>query len=121
MLVMRKVQLEVLGESARRRFEERLGAHLRRFFPRPCEVLGQEGLRQVCREGIERAQSYGMTSERDLCKFLSLVFVFGRDFDREQPWAAEILRLGSVPSRRMERLYAAALARADEGRGILSS
>jgi hypothetical protein len=43
------------------------------------------------------------------------MLVFGRDFDREHPWAAEILRLGSAPGQRTERLYAAALTRLSGG------
>ena len=114
MLIVRSAQVEALAASAQRDFEERLTAHLKRFFPRPCAVLGEGGLRQLCRDGITRARTYGLRSERDLCKYLNLMLVFGHAFDREQPWAAEILQLGSAPSRRMERLYAVALERAGE-------
>jgi len=117
MLVMRTAQLEALRASAQQRFEERLMAHLGRIFPRPCAVLGEAGLRHLCRDGIARARTYGLRSERDLCKYLSLMLVFGHNFDREQPWAAEILQLGSAPGRRMERLYATAQERAGEGQG----
>jgi hypothetical protein len=118
MLVVRTAQLEALAASAERLFEERLVAHLEKFFPRPCAGLGEAGLRQLCREGIARARTYGLRSERDLCKYLNLMFVFGRAFDREQSWAAEILRLRSAPGQRMERLYAIALEKAREGKGL---
>jgi hypothetical protein len=114
MLVVRTAQLEALGASVQQHFEERLMAHLERFFPQPCVILGEFGLRQLCQEGIARARAYGLRSERDLCKYLNLMFVFGCDFDHEQPWAAEILQLGSAPGRRMERLYQAALERIGE-------
>jgi hypothetical protein len=119
MLVLRNAQLKALEAAAWREFEDRLMTHLQRFFPAPCAALGPAGLRRLCQEGIARARAHGFRSERDLCKFLSLTLVFGRDFDREQPWATEIVALGGAPSARMDRLFAAGLARAEEGRGIL--
>lgn len=118
MLVLRNAQLAALGASAQRRFEERLLAHLERFFPHLCAQLGEAGLRQLCQDGIARARTYGLRSERDLCKYINLILVFGPGFDREQPWAAEILELNSAPGQRMEKIYAAALERLGDDQGI---
>jgi hypothetical protein len=33
--------------------------------------------------GVLRAKAYGIQAERDMVKYLNLMFVFGRDFDTE--------------------------------------
>jgi hypothetical protein len=48
-------------------------------------------LLELIRHGVGRARAHGIDTERGACKLLNLMFVFGRDFDRELPWAREIL------------------------------
>src|ERR1700730_7854999 len=97
MLTMRSPQMTVLSEDLRRRFQHRLMDHAQRYFPDVCQMLGYE-LRATVRTCIRRGQKYGFTSQRDLCKFLNLTFIFGREFDRDPRcgWATEILP-GGLP------------------------
>lgn len=93
MLTIRKPQLEALGARHRAAFAARIAEHLGRFFPERCRVLGADGVAEAVEHGITRAALYGITSERDVCKYIDLMFVFGRDLDRAEshPWAARIL------------------------------
>jgi hypothetical protein len=93
MLIIRKPQLEALGARHRSAFAARMGEHLQRFFPERCRALGAEGVAEAIEHGITRSALYGITSERDVCKYIDLMFVFGRDLDRAEshPWAARIL------------------------------
>lgn len=55
--------------------------------------MSDEELDDAIRHGVKRALAYGIGTERDAAKFVSLTFVLGRDFDRDPrlPWAREIL------------------------------
>ena len=122
MLVIRKEQMEVLSHYVLKGFEDRMVEHLNEFFPDQCETLGEPDVREAVQYGIDRAGSYGITSERDVCKYLNLMFTFGRDFDVDPrlPWAAAILNAGDVtdPTRKIERLYTEAMDNAHEGNGF---
>jgi len=87
--------------------------HLTRFFPDESGAMGEEGLREHVRHAIDRGKDYGLTSERDLCKYLNLTMVYGRDFDIDPQleWMREFLTDPDVPepSERMSRLYAQTL------------
>ncbi len=115
MWVIRRQQIAALEAAQSRRFEEQLAAHLRRHFPGPCARLGEAGLREAIRHGRRKAARYRIVAERDVCKFVSLALVFGRDFDEDPrlPWAGAILRgAGDAgPTLRVNRLYLEALER----------
>jgi hypothetical protein len=111
MLIIREEQLRVLGEYARADLEARMLAHLARFFPARCAALGEQETRSLIAHGVERAKRYSLDTEAEICKYLNLMFSFGRDFDTEQDWAAQVLNgrdrggHGSL----IERLYSLAL------------
>ncbi len=121
MLVIRSSQMEAFRAHMRRQFEDRMVAHVWKVFPDQCEDLGGEVVRDAARHGIERAEAHGFSVERDVCRYVDLTFLFGRDFDtdRSLPWAAAILadsRFDDQPSARMERLWDEAKARRDADR-----
>ena len=91
-MILRKEQLEAFADGAAKRFEDRLIAHVSKFFPKDCAALGGR-LREEVRYGIDRAGAYGLVSERETCKFVDVMFAFGRDFDAggQFPWGAEVL------------------------------
>lgn len=84
--------------------------HLKKFFPRQCEAEGEPQIRKTIQYGIERAAAYGITAERDVCKYIDLMIVFGSDFDADEqlPWAGEILRRRSHPATKMRALHSSA-------------
>ncbi len=89
--------------------------HLNKHFPKNCAALGEAGVREAIGAGIASAKKYGIVSERDVCKYINLMFAFGRDFDVDPklPWAAQILRtrVYESPGDRMRALYETAKTR----------
>lgn len=120
---IRKEQVEAFVEVSRRDFENRMVVHLRRVLPGECEPLGEKGLREMIRYGLRRAGTYRITLERDVCHYLILMLVLGRDFDNDGalPWAGLILhQLEQDPSDRIERVYAKAMELEDGRTGMHS-
>jgi hypothetical protein len=97
------------AEAATQKYERRLCVHLNRFFPEECAALGELKIRDTVRYSIHRATTHGFVSERDVCKFVDVMFILGREFDEDQslPWARTILsnnEVGEDPTLRIERL-----------------
>lgn len=94
-------------------FVDRMTDHLRKHFPAYCDGLGESLTRQAILEGIGRASEYSIVGDRNVCRFIDLLFAFGPTFDLEPDfaWAREILEDSSVDSAaKMKRLYNTALA-----------
>ncbi len=115
MLTIRKEQIQAFSRVAMKEFEKDMLQHLEQFFPDECATLGGKALREYIQNAIVRAKEYGLTSERDLCKYLNLTMVYGRDFDTdpELEWMRDFLTDPDVldPGERMSRLYAESLHR----------
>jgi len=122
MVIIRNEQMDKLGKDEARKFEDKMVAHLKEFFPDTCEELGEPGVRKSIRHGVERAESYGLVDEQDVCTYIDVMYVFGQDFDRdpECPWASRILNDKSIddPGDRADMLHEEALTQvaALEGR-----
>lgn len=112
MLTIRKEQLAVFGPLGKKAFEDRMLQHLNKIFPEQCKALGEPKLRETIQYGTQRAASYLITSERDVCKYIDLMIIYGRDFDQDTnlPWAQAVLQNKNIrdPSAKIERLYKAA-------------
>jgi len=111
MLTIRKEQLRVFDQDRRSRFLALMLAHLRKFFPARCESLGERGLREWIEHGTKRAATYHVVSERDVCKYIDIMLVFGKDFDQDArfPWAARLLKIPRTkPGEKMNLLFEAA-------------
>jgi hypothetical protein len=111
-------QIETFKTSMKASFDARMLVHLRKFFPAQCESLGEEEIIAAVHYGVEHAAGYGVTAERDVCKYIDLMFGLGRDFDKDVrlPWAQKILVDREIPdpSVRIDRLYDSALIRTRE-------
>lgn len=114
MLVIRRDQVEVFRALLRERFEDQVLVHVREFFPSRCNALGEDGTRALIRHGIDRARGYGIQREKDVCKYVDIAFVFGRDFDTEQPWAPSILRSAASGEQRIQALFDVAVRSAQD-------
>jgi hypothetical protein len=115
MLTIRKEQMKVFGRVTMQEFEKDMVLHLMHFFPDESAAMGDKALRAHIRHAIARAKEYSVTSERDLCKYLNLTMVYGRDFDTDPnlEWMKDFLADPEVPNpgERMARLHAEALYR----------
>ena len=112
-MMIRRKQMAAFEADKRRRFVRGMIDHVGRFFSRRCFELGDDAVREWVEHGVDRAAFYGLASERDVCKYIDVMFAFGRDVDRDPGcrWAAAILQDGSLrPAReRADRLAEAAL------------
>ena len=111
-MVIRQEQMSAFAEGATSDFENRMVVHLNKCFPAECETLREPGVRKTIRHGIDRAAKYGIKSERDVCKYIDFMMVYGRDFDTREdlPWASRILndQVLRNSTARMDSLFAAA-------------
>ena len=115
MLTIRQAQFAVFSQLEVQKFEEWMLAHLKKFFPRQCAAAGDQRLREMVRHGIQRSALYGITAKRDVCKYIDLMIVFGRDFDTDNRlrWPGEILGKKRDPDVTMQALVRAAKSRLD--------
>jgi hypothetical protein len=113
MFVVRRETWDKLAEDAYADFVARMRRHLRESFPEQCDSLGATRTGQLIEYGIRRARTYGFETERDVCKYILLICVFGHAFDRDErlPWARQILesRDPASPSERIDLLYDVAI------------
>ena len=110
-LTISELQFNSLSAQAERSFEFRMFDHLGRFFPEQCSALSQDGVATVVLQGIARAAAYHITSQREVCKFIDLMFSFGADFDTRLPIARQMLSDSTVPAgERVTRLVQVCLA-----------
>jgi hypothetical protein len=119
LLRVRAEQMVALESSPRGVFERWVEAHLERCFPDHCSRLrGDSGVRDFIAHGIERARVHGITSQREVCKYIDLMVTLGRDFDTDLAlsWAGEILRDPAKISERarVRRVILGVVARAPE-------
>ncbi len=113
MLVIRQGQMKLLGASVRRRFEGEMAVHLHEFFPDLCAAMNRDDLAVFVQTTIDKALAYGIERERDVCKFLNVSMVFGKNFDErpEFSWSRDILADPLlVGPEKIDRLMKAALA-----------
>jgi len=108
MLKISQQQAAALRSSALDDFVVRLIAYCERVFPERCAELGEPGLRGLVMAGLAKANGYGLTSERDICKYINLMFLAGVDFDTEAPWAPVFRKAGKpdVFERALDETYA---------------
>lgn len=90
MLTIREAQMAVLAQVTTRRFEDDLLRKLKEFWPEDCESLGDDGVREVIRYGMQRGLGYGLVTEQQVFRYVNLMFLCGRDVDL-QPWAEPVL------------------------------
>ncbi|MGV7223477.1 MAG: hypothetical protein ACQ9MH_18350 [Nitrospinales bacterium] len=108
MLVIRDEQMRALQAYMSKQFENRMVLHVKEFFPEDFMSIGEDKVRTEIKYGIERASSYKITLEYDVCGYINLMFAFGTDYDVDSslPWAAKILNNEELSgSSKLDRLY----------------
>lgn len=99
-------QMTVLDAASLEAFVTRAVAHLRGRCARAAE-LGEAALRAAIRDGVDRAETYGVDDEADVLRFLELEFRHGPRFDERCAWARdELRRPHREGGRKLDRLEA---------------
>jgi hypothetical protein len=113
MLRIRPEQMQAFEQAAMARFQSSMVAHLRQLAPKHCNAVGEAGLHQVVRTGIERVKKHGFTKRGPVRFYLDLTIMLGSDFDTDPqyPWTAALLDDPATPDEmaRAERLYEKAM------------
>jgi hypothetical protein len=93
-MIIRREQMDLLSESVLKQFIDRMVAHLKQEFPEQTVNMPEDNLRNLINESMQRAETYDITDEVDIERYLECVLLYGRDFDvnPETSWAGEILR-----------------------------
>jgi hypothetical protein len=108
MLTIRNAQLARFGSEQRRQFIAAMCRYLREQFHDELWAVDGVSLHRDVDAAIHRAESYGLHSERDCCRYLNLAVTYGWDFDSQpqNDWMRKILTDTQVtsPSQRLHRL-----------------
>ncbi len=98
-MIIRDKQFEAFAAAQALRFEDRAIAHLKAFWRDKCARLGEQSVRASIRLAVDRAHSYGLTSEQDIVRYLNYMYALGRRFDDDAryPWAKEVLSNPGIP------------------------
>jgi hypothetical protein len=107
-MIIRREQMQALGQAALRAFEDEMVVHLADFSPPLFRAVKEDQLRIAIRLGIARAGEYGITFRGPIRLYLELMLLFGSHFDTDPqyPWATEILKdqAHGLQMQRAERL-----------------
>jgi hypothetical protein len=104
MFKLRSDQIETLENDARRRFLDRLMAHLREHHAEIVEPFPEDVLREMAESAVRRAKSHGLTGEASVTAFVGLMFEIAPNFD-QHPAVREVLEDGELaPDDRVEEL-----------------
>ena len=113
-VIISRKALQVFSERQTVDFESRVLAHWKRCFPAECSSFKDEELVKLIQHGSQRGAVHGFKTERDRCKYLDLLLLFGRNFDTdpENEWAIQILNDSTLedPSDRADQLHEQGLA-----------
>ena len=108
MLIIRKEQEKEFARIALRRFEESMVSHVKENWPEEYNKLGEEAVRESILKGVTNAGKYGIETEHDIARYVSVMYALGHDFDTDDtrfPWAAEILMDSELNGReKMDKL-----------------
>ena len=109
MLLIRDAQMDRLSEVAEERFVERVRVFLRSSWPDACAALGDDGVRASVRRGMTQAARFGIATERDIVRYVNVMYLLGPDFCEEpdRDWARRILDApGRSGAAKLDELYA---------------
>lgn len=115
MLRLSPAQTQAIAAAQTQTAFAQLAAHCRTYYPDAVCHLTDESLINQLHSCHSRAQSYGLTSRRDLYRFVNLALSFGWEFDRDAnlPWMCQYLTDPRVdsPAQRLELLVKYAIHR----------
>jgi hypothetical protein len=106
-LIIREAQMHALAADRVRLW---LAEHLEAHFPDQWGRLDGGQRQSLLTEGIRRAKSHGFTKDQDVCLFVTIMLLLGRDFETDPnfTWASGILNDPGwqSPAEKLDSLYA---------------
>ena len=73
MLKIRKEQMRAIGRVQLPTFEKQMLKHVRLYFPKHIELLKEEGVLKVIRQGYERGKEYDFFTRHEVCLFIDFM------------------------------------------------
>jgi len=88
-----EAHMAAFSEQQRKRFEDEMVVYLNESYPVKAKKYSEKGLRDMIRDGIDKAKGYNITRECDLARYIELMLVLSPDFDENEKttWAKEVL------------------------------
>lgn len=121
MLVIRRSQLNALGNVPLREYETQLVHHFARFYPRECRLAGSLQVQKLVSMGIQRALGHGYVAQREASLYINLMIILGCDFDLDPqiPWAARQIDDKGIHGRfrRIQKVHQSAVRYLDRAVG----
>jgi hypothetical protein len=118
-LIIKSSQFDALIAARVAQFEDELLGKIETVFPRETDRLGDDGMREVVRLGMARAEAHWFSADEDVFAYVALTIMLGAWFDGDPqlPWAAELLIAPGTSEARAKALYAHAMRHLDEVAG----
>ena len=98
MITLRDAHLDAFQRVSLKQFEDRMVEHLRNDFADRTKDRSEPDLRNLVRDSIAKAKTYGVVAESDVQRFIDCRMIHGLKFDtaKETNWAGQILRTPSL-------------------------
>lgn len=98
MFRIRKDQVDVFRENAVAEPRRKIVAEIERVLPQESARLGHEKLVALVDRNIEKADSYGLGSERGTCTYCEAALLYGEDFDTnpKTAWSRDVLPVEEI-------------------------
>ena len=109
MLTIREEQMEALAEVQQERFLKEVLAFAEETWPEELQSLGEDGVREMAADAIDRCRAFGIETEYHVLRFINIMFALGEDFDdgEDYPWSVDILEDESTdPDDKLDKLEA---------------
>ena len=94
MLTIRQDQMDSFEAVLLESFITKLMEHLDKKFPDEVKEIKKD-FRLDCKEGVEKARSYGIGAKEGIMSYMEIRLQCGSDFD-QKPWAHNILTDSSL-------------------------
>jgi hypothetical protein len=85
--------MEVFSKHIQEDFVNRMVSHLNEFYPKKCQEMGPQALRQSIYDAIDRCREAGIETEYDVARYIDLIYELGWPTeDAPVPfWTQEVL------------------------------
>lgn len=108
MLKIRKQQMQEFENQQLCYFQKKMRQHIKKVFPDRYEKISRTELDDLILFGLDQSSRYDIVSEQDVCLYIDLMVMYGKDFDSNPEYKphTDILSDEDLePSDKIDRLY----------------